>query len=770
MSTETTTSVQEIITGRITKVLEVFSHLDSTSFLDSVQNYIESREDISLQEASQQAILRALEELGMEDNRPDWTFVASALYSEQLYEEAAQNRGYDPKTKYGSLYELVTLLVEQGIYHKNILADYTEEEMNQLESVIVPERDNDFTYIGLLTLAERYLAKFNKKTTCELPQERFMIIAMALMRLEDKSKRIGLIQEAYEVLSKRYMTVATPTFSNAGKSYGQLSSCFIDTVGDDLRCIYDSNSDLADLSKNGGGIGVYLGHIRSRGSDIKGFPGVSQGVLPWMKQLNNTAVSVDQLGQRQGAIAVYLDIWHQDIFTFLDAKLNNGDERKRTHDLFMGVTLPDIFMEAVEARGSWYTFDPYTVRKVLGFSLEDFYDEEFGNGSFRKNYALAVEAAENGQFGEKGLLWDKVEAIEVFKRIMISQLETGSPFMFYRDEVNRQNANKHKGMIYCSNLCTEITQNQSVTVVEEVKTEDGKIIITKNPGDFVVCNLSSINLGAVYKDNPDNFYAALEKLINIQVRMLDNVIDLNDLPIFQAKITNEKYRAIGLGTFGWAHLLALKGIMWDSEEAVELADELYEHIAYYTIKASKELAKEKGAYPYFVGSEFNTGMYFERRSYTGKNAIPSLLDWDTLSAAVQEEGIRNGYLMAIAPNASTSIVAGSSASIDPIFRKFYSEEKKTYKIPVTAPDLNEQTTWFYPSAYVVDQHQSIKQNARRQRHIDQAISFNFYVPNDVRASELLGYHLQAWKEKLKTTYYVRSTSQEVIDECESCHS
>lgn len=770
MPTISALSVKDIINNRIEKALAKFPQLDSKRFIENIDNYLESKPDLSLQEASEQAILRALDELDMEDGRPNWTFVAASMFAEQLYAEAGKNRGYDPSQRYGSLYELIKSLVEENIYHKNILEDYSKEEIDILQTAIVPDRDLGFTYIGLRTLSDRYLGKSHKKEVFELPQERFMIIAMALMRLEEKSKRVKLIQEAYTVLSKRYMTVATPTFANAGKSYGQLSSCFIDTVGDDLRCIYDSNSDVADLSKNGGGIGLYLGKIRSRGSDIKGFPGVSSGVLPWMKQLNNTAVSVDQLGQRQGAICVYLDTWHKDIFTFLDAKLNNGDERKRTHDLFMGVTIPDIFMERVEAREDWYIFDPHTIRRVLGFSLEDFYDEEFGKGSFRNHYALAVAAAENGELGKQGLLWDKVPAIEVMKGIMRSQLETGSPFMFYRDEVNRKNTNKHKGMIYCSNLCTEITQNQSATFTEQVRTEDGKIIITKVPGDFVVCNLSSINLGEVYKQERENFYAALRSLIFIQVRMLDNVIDLNQIPVPQAQITNQLYRSIGLGTFGWHHFLALKGVMWESDEAVELADEVYEHIAFYTIEASMALAKEKGVYPHFPGSEFETGEYFERREYIGENAQESDLDWEGLASAVAVDGVRNAYMMAVAPNSTTSIIAGSTASIDPIFRKMYSEEKKDYKIPVTAPDLSPATTWYYQSAYLVDQHASIKQNARRQRHIDQAISFNLYVPNHIRASQLLDLHMTAWKEKLKTTYYVRSTSQAVIDDCESCHS
>lgn len=687
------------------------------------------------------------------ETEPDWTYVASYLYLEHLYRQAAEHRKYDASTKYGSFYDLINTLTNEGIYHLQLLETYTAEEIESLGKLIEIERDGLFTYIGLRTLSDRYLATNHAREVFELPQERWLIIAMTLMIKEAPEKRMALIKEAYWALSNLYMTVATPTLANAGKSYGQLSSCFIDTVDDSLQGIYDSNTDVANLSKNGGGIGVYLGKIRSRGSAIKGFKGASSGVIPWMKQLNNTAVSVDQLGQRKGAVAVYLDVWHMDIFSFLDAKLNNGDERYRTHDLFTGISLPDIFMEAVEARSDWYLFDPHEVRAVMGFSLEDYFDEEKGQGSFREKYQQCI--------AHPTLTKEKVPAIDIMKSIMKSQLETGSPFIFYRDSANRANPNKHLGMIYSSNLCTEIMQNMSATTQIEQYTEDGKIIIEKNPGDFVVCNLSSINLGrAVIAE-------VLERLLPIQVRMLDNVIDLNTIPVLQAQITNQKYRAIGLGTFGWHHLLALKQIIWESDEAVAYADALYEKIAFLTIQASNQLAIEKGAATASAGSEWESGLYFERRDYLDGS---SSLDWQSLAQSVADNGMRNTYLMAIAPNSSTALIAGSTASIDPIYQKTYYEEKKDYKIKVTAPDLSPTTTWFYKAAANTDQHWSIKQNAVRQKHIDQGISFNFYVTNTVKAVELLNMHLDAWQSGFKSTYYVRSTSNEDIDECESCAS
>jgi len=683
----------------------------------------------------------------MDEEEPYWTFVAARIYLQQAYRAIAAKRGVEAGDVYTAFADYLHRETEKGLYDNRLIEAYTKEELEEIGKLIHPERDQLFTYIGLKMLMDRYVVRDFDKTPVELPQERWLTIAMTLMQNETEN-RLAKIAESYWAMSNLYMTVATPTLSNAGKPYGQLSSCFIDTVDDSLQGIYDSNTDVATLSKYGGGIGVYMGKVRSRGSSIRGFKGASSGVMPWIKQLNNTAVSVDQLGQRQGAVAIYLDVWHKDVFAFLDLKLNNGDERLRAHDIFTGVCLPDLFMEKVDAREEWHLFDPHEVRTVMGFSLEDFYDESRGKGSFREKYEQCVQ---NEQLSR-----ETVQAIDIMKRIMRSQLETGVPFMFYRDEVNRSNPNKHEGMIYSSNLCTEIFQNMSATEFQSIQLEDDVIVTRKKPGDFVVCNLSSINLGkAVPAD-------VLDRLIRVQVRMLDNVIDLNMIPVPQAERTNGRYRGIGLGTFGWHHLLALKSIRWESDEAVQYADELYGTIARLTIQASMELAKEKGAYPLFEGSDWQTGAYFDARGYEGE-------EWQSLRAEVQENGMRNGYLMAVAPNSSTSIIAGSTASIDPIFQKSYSEEKKDYKIPVTVPDLNAETTWYYKSAYFIDQQWTLRQNAARQRHIDQGVSLNLYVQNTIKAKELLDLHLAAWKQGLKTTYYVRSTSVELL-ECESCSS
>ncbi|MBC1330352.1 ribonucleoside-diphosphate reductase subunit alpha [Listeria booriae] len=727
-----------------------FPTLEMEDYKRKIFTFIEKKEDYAADELVDYLIREA--EARTDIHLPAWELFAARLYLNKLYKKASKNRFYNDDDKYGSYVGLQESLGERGIYSGSILKNYSKDELIKAGEMIEPERDKLFTYNGLYLLATRYLATDQARNVYELPQERWLTIALYLMQDEPKEKRMDLVREAYWALSNLYMTVATPTLANAGKVGGQLSSCFIDTVDDSLQGIYDSNTDVARVSKHGGGVGAYLGYVRSSGAAIRGVRGASGGVVPWIKQLNNTAVSVDQLGQRKGAIAVYLDVFHKDIEAFLDLRLNNGDQRLRAHDVFTAVCMPDLFMETVERRGDWYLFDPHEVKEKKGWYLQDFYDEQKGDGSFREKYEELV--------ADETVSKKIVKAIDIMKRIMVSQLETGNPFMFYRDEVNRMNPNKHAGMVYSSNLCTEIMQNMSPTRMIQEMISGDQIVITKQAGDFVVCNLSSVNLGrAVLAEDPET----LERLIAIEVRMLDNVIDLNELPVPQATITNKKYRSIGLGTFGWHHLLALKNIAWDSEKAETFADELYEQINFLTIKASAALAKEKGAYSVFKGSDWNTGEYFERRDYTSEA-------WQELAADVAQNGIRNAYLVAVAPNMSTAQIAGSTASIDPIFSPFYYEEKKDYRRPVIAPDLSLKTYPYYgKGAYQVDQFASVRQNGRRQRHVDQSLSFNFYVPSGIKASKLLELHLQAWKEGLKTTYYVRSNDIDV-EECEWCSS
>ncbi|MGE6576991.1 ribonucleoside-diphosphate reductase subunit alpha [Paenibacillus xylanexedens] len=739
------------------RTLEGLEMLDKERLVRGVNSKLR-RDEVTGDEISNAFIMSALELVTKEE--PNWKFAAARSLLTSLYKKAATNRRYKsyPDEPYGAFHPLLVDLVKKGIYREELLECYTKEQIDELAECIDYRNDLLFDYIGLLTLAERYLAHDFDGKVMELPQERYMVIAMFLMHQEPAERRMDLVKEAYWAMSNMYMTAATPTMSNAGKKVaGQLSSCFIDTVDDSLEGIFDSNTDVARLSKMGGGIGVYLGKVRARGSDIRGHQNTSSGVIPWIRQLNNTAVSVDQLGTRKGAIAVYLDVFHKDILAFLDLKLNNGDERMRAHDVFHGICLPDLFMERVSTRGEWSLFCPHETKKVMGWKdengralgLEDFYDESFGAGAFRDKYEEAVNHPLLSRI--------TVQAIDIMKRVLKSQLETGTPYMFYRDTVNRSNPNRAHGMVYSSNLCTEIMQNQSATVIEkeELVTKDGqtRIVISKVPGDFVVCNLNSIHLARAIPHN------VLERLVPIQVRMLDNVIDINNIEVLQAQYTNSQYRAVGLGTFGLHHLLALEGIHWESDEAVTYNDNLYEKINYLLVKSSMELSKEKGHYPKFKGSDWESGHYFDQREYTSGERVGEFVtteQWKELQAEVRQNGVRNAWLFAIAPNGSTSIIAGSTASIDPLYELLSYEEKTTYKIANPAPDLSEKTSPYYKTAFQVDQHASINMAAARQRHVDQGQSFNFYVRPDIKATEFLELHLHAWRAGMKSTYYVRS--------------
>ena len=705
---------------------------------------------ILVQTAIEKVITQEKDEYGndIKKTNVNWQYVAARLLSYALYKEAALQRRYK-HFGYGDYAELLDKLVQMNLYGQYLKEAYTKEEIKELAAYIKPERDELFNYEGLKLLADRYLVKdFNGKIL-ELPQERFLTIAMHLAIPEGEHK-VFYAKAFYDLLSGLKMTVATPTLANAGTAFYQLSSCFISTVGDNLWSIYDVNQKFAQVSKHGGALGIYLGKVRALGSEIRGIKNSSGGVIPWVRLYNDTAVAVDQLGRRKGSASVTLDIWHKDIYDFLDLKTNNGDDRRKAHDIFPAVSIPDLFMERLERRENWSLFDPYSVEKMMGFHLEDSYDET-DDKAFTKKYL----ACEENPLLER----TTVPALEIMKKIMVSAVETGTPFIFFRDTVNRTNPNKHKGMIYASNLCHEIAQNMSESeqieeVIENVK--GNKEVVTRvKAGDMVTCNLNSINLGRVEMSE-------LKDCVPLQIRMLDNVISLNQLPVKEAQITSDKYRAIGLGTSGYHHYLVNHGVTWESEAHLQIADALFEEIAYEAIKASMKLAKEKGAYEAFEGSMWQTGEYFEQRGYTSPR-------WQALRKEVAKYGLRNGYIMAIAPTGSTSNIANTTAGIDPIFKKFFIEEKKGSFTPKTAPDLCQENFWLYKEAHHIDQSWSIKACGVRQRHIDQAQSFNLYITPQLKAKDILNLYIEAWKNQVKTLYYVRNQSLE-MDECTSCSS
>ncbi|WP_251862521.1 ribonucleoside-diphosphate reductase subunit alpha [Clostridium sp. Marseille-Q2269] len=678
----------------------------------------------------------------------NWQYVAARLLCFDLYKEAKISRSYN-NFGYGDYYELVKKLVKMKLYGEYLTENYSDKEIKKLAKYIKPQRDELFNYEGLKLLNDRYLIKGHNREILELPQERFMTIAMHLA-MPEGNKKVFYAKQFYDLLSQLKVTVATPTLGNAGTPFYQLSSCFISAVGDNLWSIYDVNQKFAQVSKHGGALGIYMGKIRALNSEIRGHKNASGGVIPWIRLYNDTAVAVDQLGKRKGGAAITLDIWHKDIFDFLDLKTNNGDDRRKAHDIFPAVSIPDLFMERLENRESWSLFDPYMIKKIMGYNLEDSFDD-VDNKEFAQKY---VELEKNTSIPR-----ETVPALDIMKRLMKSAVETGTPFIFFRDTVNKANPNKHKGMIYSSNLCHEIAQNMSEShlLEEEIADDNGvKQVVQKvKAGDMVTCNLNSINLSKVKKEE-------FSDCIPLQIRMLDNVISINKLPVKESRITSDKYRAIGLGTSGYHHFLANNKIRWESDEHIKIADDIYEEIAYIAIKASMELAKEKGSYPAFKGSEWDTGKYFERRGYNSER-------WRKLQVYIKKYGMRNGYITAIAPTGSTSNIANTTAGIDPVFKKFFMEEKKGSFTPKTAPDLNEENFWYYKEAHTIDQQWSIKACAARQKHIDQAQSFNLYINPNMRAKDILNMYVESWKQGIKSIYYIRNKSLE-MDECTSCSS
>ena len=690
------------------------------------------------------AVIRAASELTSKE-APDWEIIAARFLSYkinlEIREEEERYDIYDFKSK-------IKFLTDKNLYGAYILENYSSADIDELQKYLDYKRDDIFTYSGLDLLRKRYLITTYDGRLVERVQEMFMGIAMYLA-IPEKDK-VAFAKRLYDILSTLKATMATPTMTNARKPFNQLSSCFIETVPDTLKGIYRSVTNFAEVSKHGGGMGMYFGKVRANGSDIRGFEGVAGGVIRWIRLANDTAVAVDQLGVRQGAVAVYLDIWHKDMPEFLALRTNNGDDRMKAHDVFPGVCVPDLFWKEVRdnMEGDWYMFDPHEVEKKYGKAIEDTYGEEFEE--FYKKLVADKEISR------------RVMPIKDMVRLLIkSWSETGTPFIFNRDLVNKYNPNKHQGMIYSSNLCTEIAQNMSPseTVSTEIVTEDGDTVIVNKtkPGDFVECNLASLTLGKLDVNNEKE----LEETVRTVVRALDNVIDLNYYPTPYAEVTNKKYRAIGLGTSGYHHMLVKNDIRWSDEKAhAKLVDRVYEDINYYAIKESVEIAKDKGTYKVFEGSDWQTGAYFTDRNYTSER-------WKKLAANVKEFGLRNGYLMAIAPTGSTSIISGTSAGVDPIMSRYFLEEKKGAIVPRVAPGLTTKTFWLYENAHDIDQNISMRMAGVRQRHLDQAQSVNIYITTEYTMRQILNVYLTAWQAGVKSIYYVRGKSLEV-EECDTC--
>ena len=744
--------------------------------LDSQIKFVDGMSTADIQDA---LIKTAVEKIDIDV--PNWTFVASRLFLFDLYHKVGKATDGIKGVSYGPFEKYIECGMAAGRLIPSLADGYDIED---LEKYIQPSRDYLFNYLGIKTLYDRYLIKNRQGQPIELPQQMFMAIAMFLAQNEDNKQEKA--KEFYDVVSKFEVMLATPTLSNARTNRHQLSSCYIGSTPDNIEGIFDSYHEMALLSKYGGGIGWDWNQVRAMGGAIDGHKSAAGGTVPFLKIANDVALAVDQLGTRKGAIAVYIEPWHMDISDFLDLKKNSGEERRRAHDLFPALWITDVFMERVVNDEHWTLFDPSEVTDL----------SELHGDAFKAKY-LEYEADES-------LTKEKIKAKDLWKKILTSYFESGSPFLCFKDNANRANPNSHVGHIRSSNLCTEIFQNTNpnyykiklefedgtfATYDEEetVTVDSGKIkkankitaldsiggkkifIVEKEKidGDTAVCNLASVNLSRI-NTNED-----IQRVIPTAIRMLDNVIDLNFYPLRKVKATNLKSRSIGLGVMGEAQMVAESRIMWGSTEHFKKIDSIMEAISYNAILASSNLATEKGIYPTFEGSKWSQGIMPHDHAPQAVNALVDRdlfdtgFDWDSLRAKVKKDGMRNGYLMAVAPTSSISILVGTTQTIEPVYKRKWFEENLSGLIPVVVPNLCPETWAYYTPAFELDQLQVIKAAAVRQKWIDQGQSTNIFMSLDKASGKYLNeIYTLAWKLGLKSTYYLRSQSPEAANDVE----
>jgi len=726
------------------------------------------RDGITSKEIQEALIKTAVDKIDID--APNWTFVASRLFLYNLYHSVNHFTGYCKMSEY----------FKRGEAEGRLLLGLKEMyDLDDLDKYIKPERDLQFNYLGIKTLYDRYLIKDKDSNPIELPQHMFMGIAMFLAQREENKQEWA--KKFYDMISTFEVMLATPTLSNARTPRHQLSSCYIGSTPDNIEGIFDAYQEMAMLSKFGGGIGWDWTQVRSIGSYIDGHKNAAGGTVPFLKITNDVAIAVDQLGTRKGAIAVYLEPWHMDINDFLDLKKNSGEERRRAHDLFPSLWINDLFMKRVQEDTIWTLFDPYQTKELTLLHGDE----------FEKRY-IELE-------NDDDIIKEKIKAKDLWKKILTSYFESGSPFLCFKDNANRANPNDHYGVIRSSNLCTEIFQNTNPNTYKiKLKFEEGDYIsydedemvtvdsgITKPAnkvtaldaidgrqifivekekvnGDTAVCNLASVNLSRIHTKED------IERIVPIAMRALDNVIDLNFYPVEKVKRTNLKSRSVGLGVMGEAEMLACQGISWGTQEHFDKIDEVMESVSYNAINASSLIAKEKGSYPEFEGSKWSRGiMPMDHANAEVINLVDrgglfaSNYDWDELRARVQKDGMRNGYLMAIAPTSSISILTGTTQAIEPVYKRKWFEENLSGLIPVVVPKLSPDTWSYYTPAYDLNQTILIKAAAVRQKWIDQGQSLNIFITLDKASGKYLNeIYMLAWKLGLKSTYYLRSQSPE----------
>lgn len=655
--------------------------------------------------------------------------------------------------------------LERGIALHRLSPALLEFDLDKLSQALQIQRDDQFSYIGLQTLYDRYFIHDNEQRM-ETPQIFWMRVAMGLALIEKEQKTKRAI-EFYDLLSSFAFTSSTPTLFNSGTLHSQLSSCYLSTVMDDLSHIFKTISDDAQLSKWAGGIGNDWTNIRATGAQIKGTNGKSQGVIPFLKVANDTAVAVNQGGKRKGAMCSYLETWHLDIEDFLELRKNTGDERRRTHDMNTANWIPDLFMKRVQENGSWTLFSPSDVP-----DLHDLYGK-----AFEARYTEYEKQVAEGKIK----LFKKIEALQLWRKMLSMLFETGHPWITFKDPSNVRSPQDHVGVVHSSNLCTEILLNTSTT-------------------ETAVCNLGSISLPMHITDKGLD-EKKLAATIRTAVRMLDNVIDINFYPIEEAKHSNAKHRPIGLGLMGFQDALYMQNISYASHEAVKFADRSMEMISYYAILASSELAAEKGTYSSYKGSKWDRGLLpidtidllEKERGLPIEVDRNSSMNWDIVRESVRKHGMRNSNTMAIAPTATISNITGVSQSIEPMYKNLFVKSnlsgefttpnlylvEELKKRGIWDADMLDDLKYFdgsiaeieripedvkkvFLTAFEIDPEWLIECASRRQKWIDMGQSLNLYLfePSGKKLHQM---YLLSWNKGLKTNYYLRSLAATQIE-------
>ncbi len=697
------------------------------------------------------------------EKEPNYSFVTARILMDQIRSEALNFLGVAEESTYHEMEEhypaAFKAYIDKGIELDILNPELKEFDLDKIANAIDYTRDNQFTYLGLQTLYDRYFIHCND-IRYELPQVFFMRVSMGLA-LEEENKEDRAI-EFYKLLSSFDYMSSTPTLFNSGTKRPQLSSCYLTTIPDDLDGIFSAMKDNALLSKWAGGLGNDWTPVRAMNSYIKGTNGKSQGVVPFLKVANDTAVAVNQGGKRKGAMCGYLETWHLDIEEFLELRKNTGDERRRTHDMNTANWVPDLFMKRVEQDKNWTLFSPGEtpdLHDLIGKAFEEKYEE----------YEAKAEKGEMGQH-------KSVPAKELWRKMLTMLFETGHPWITFKDSCNLRSPQQHAGVIHSSNLCTEITLNTSADK------------------EIAVCNLGSVNLANHMKDGVLD-EEKIKNTVSTAIRMLDNVININYYSVDTAKNSNFKHRPIGLGLMGFQDALYLQDIPYCSEEAVEFADKSMELISYNAIHASTELAKERGAYESFEGSLWSKGILpkdsiqilEENRGSEYLNVDRSeTLDWESLRKKVIKDGMRNSNVMAIAPTATISNITGVTQSIEPTYQNLYVKSNLSGEFTIVNPHLvrklKELDLWddvmindlkyfegslseisripdeikkLFSTAFEVEPKYIVESASRRQKWIDQAQSLNLYIGNADGKKLDITYRM-AWYSGLKTTYYLRS--------------